>query len=88
MEGIISYNGATLVQQKDIEEEVDKIRGAWYSIPVKSGRKKLSSEGFWIGRYVTIEELDAVVREMLGNKDPGSDSFSGNFYKHFWNTVR
>ena len=56
--------------------EMDKFL-EWYNLP------KLNEEAQILNRLKTASEIEAVTKILSSNKNPGQDSFTGEFYKTF-----
>jgi hypothetical protein len=53
------------------------------TLPKISENDKLSCEN-----QITLVEISSALKELKNGKSPGSDGFTTEFYKFFWNTIR
>ena len=55
----------------------------WISSQKHSLLKLNQEESESLNRYITTDEIKAVIKKLPANKSPGPDSFTGEYYQTF-----
>ena len=78
------YKNLYSLQISNHNEQIDEV----FFPETKNIRTLTDEESMEMEHNITLEECYNVLKNMKNNKSPGSDGFTVEFYRHFWNELK